>query len=182
MKTKFRVALSMGHYPSSPGATRGNVTEYGLSSAVIGYLAYRLDKLGHEAWIIGADSNKNQVKEINKLNPDFGLELHFNNMATHPKWNGTEVLHSGSKKGHSLASNISSYTSEMLGTKNRGAVVGNYKLNKRKPIIEIIRKTICPFVVVEALFLSNDSDFEKIDTTLISVGILRGCLAYWEGL
>lgn len=181
MKTKFKICLSMGHTPSSPGAARGCINEYGLSSAVIGDLAYRLDKLGHQAWIIGADSNRDQVADINELAPDFGLELHFNSHLSQ-KLDGTEVLYSGSKNGYSLALNVSSYLSEMLGTKNRGVVIGNYQLNKRKPIIEIIRKTVCPFVVVEPLFLSNDSDFEKIDITLISVGILRGCVSYWEGL
>lgn len=179
---KFKIALSMGHHPSSPGAARGKITEYGLTSAIIGDLAFRLDKLGHEAWIIGADTNKNQVKEINKLKPDFGLELHFNNMAGHPEWNGTEVMHAGSKKGTELAIEIHNSVVDILDTNRRGTPVGNYQLDIRKPIIEIIRNTNCPFVVIEPLFLSNDSDFEKIDITLISVGILKGILVYWEGL
>jgi len=181
MKTKFKIALSMGHTPSSPGATRGNITEYGLTSAIIGDLAFRMDKLGHEAWIIGADTNKNQVKEINKLKPDFGLELHFNSFGK-KEFQGTEVLHAGSKKGESLAIEIHNSVVDILDTNRRGTPVGHYQLNKRKPIIEIIRNTKCPFVVAEPLFLSNDSDFDKIDITLISVGILKGCLAYWENL
>lgn len=178
MKKKFKIALSMGHTPNAPGASSGLVTEYGLTSAVIGDLAFRLDKAGHEPWIIGADSNRDQVKDINKLKPDFGLELHFNSYGME-HFNGTEVLHSGSAKGRDLAADICDSIVDILGTKNRGCPVGNYELNKRKPIIEIIRKTACPFVVVEPLFLSNKADFEKIDITLISVGILKGILRYW---
>ena len=47
-----------------------------------------------------------------------------------------------------------------------------------KPIIEIVRKTNCPFIVVEPLYFSNDSDFEKIDIPLISTAIFEGCLAF----
>jgi len=180
--SKFKIALSMGHTPDFPGATRGSKTEYGISAAVIGDLAFRLDKLGHEAWIIGADSNRNQVEEINKLNPDFGLELHFNNKADQPDWSGSLCMHAGSKKGKRLAKHVNNNVYKILATKNKGIHVGHYQLDVRKEIITMIKDTNCPFIIVEPLFLSNISDFKKIDITLISVGILRGCLSYWESL
>ena len=178
---KFKIALSPGHTPNKPGATQGNITEYGLSMAVLGDLIFRLDKLGHQAWIIGADANTNQVKAINKLKPDFGLELHYNNMATKPEWNGSLVMHAGSKKGTELALCVLHSTVDVLGTRDRGIFKAHYQLDKRKELITIVKYTKCPFVVPEILFLSNPDDFEKIDITLISVGILRGILSYWEG-
>lgn len=178
---KFKVALSAGHTPNSPGATQGDVSEYGLSSAVLGDLIFRLDKEGHEAWIVGADTNKSQVKAINKLNADFGLELHFNNMTTKPEWNGSLVMHAGSSNGKHLASCINLTVATILQTKDRGIYKAHYQLDKRRPLITIVKKTNCPFVLVEPLYLSNPSDFAKIDITLISVGILRGLEAYWGG-
>jgi len=177
----FKIAVSPGHTPSAPGATHGNITEYGLSMAVLGDLVFRLDKLGHQAWIIGAESNTMQARKINKMNPDFGFELHFNAHKNREVC-GTEVLHSGSNKGQALASDLENSITNILGTKSRGIPIGHYQLNPKKPLITIIRKTVCPMVVVEPLFLSNPDDFEKIDITLISVGILRGLEAYWEGL
>jgi len=178
----FKIAISAGHTPSSPGASHEEITEYGLSSAVVGDLIYRLDKMGHEAWIVGADGNKNQVKAINKLNADFGFELHYNNMASKPAWNGSLVMHAGSEKGMGLAKCINKEVVDMLGTRDRGIFKAHYQLDKRKELITIVKYTKCPFVVVEPLFLSNPDDRKKIDITLLSVGILRGLLAYWEGL
>ena len=178
--TKFTIALSPGHTPRSPGASRGNITEYGLSAAIIGDLVFRLDKAGHTAHLIGSGSNAAQIARINALHPDFGLELHFNNMSTYPAWHGTECLHSGSISGLSLARDINNSLCSKLKTKNRGVHVGHYQLDKRKKIIDMIRLTNCPFVVVEPLFLSNDSDFQKIDIQLISIAIFEGVINYWE--
>ncbi len=177
----FSICLSPGHTAENPGASRGVITEYGLSSAIIGDLIFRLDKAGHTAHLIGSDSNRNQVERINEIDPDFGLELHFNN-SVRESWNGTMVLYSGSRKGRKLALKISNSISGLLGTKNKGAVIGNYRLDRRRPIIEIIRKTRCPFVVVEPLFLSNAQDFEKIDVPLISIAIMEGIYKYWEAI
>jgi len=176
----FVITVSPGHQPNKSGASHGNVTEYGLSMAVLGDLVFRLDKLGHEAWIVGADTNKNQVKMVNKLKPDFGLELHYNNMTSKPEWNGSLVMHAGSEKGMKLAECINKEIVGMLGTRDRGIFKAHYQLDKRKELITIVKYTNCPFVVPEILFLSNPSDFEKIDIASISIGLLKGILAYWE--
>jgi N-acetylmuramoyl-L-alanine amidase len=175
----FSIALSPGHTPTHQGARKGNVTEYGLSSAIIGDMIFRLSKLGHIAHLIGSDTNTNQSHQINKLNPDFGLELHFNSHAD-STLNGTEVLYSGAPKPLHLADCICTNLSHALKTKNRGCKIGNYQLNRRKPIIAIIRKTYCPFVVVEPLFLSNAHDYTRINIAVISSAIIQGCLDYWS--
>lgn len=180
--TPFTICLSPGHTPRTPGASRGIITEYGLTSAIIGDLVFRLDKAGHTAHLIGSSSNSEQVKAINNIGPDFGLELHFNNMATKPEWNGTMCLHSGSKNGIELASNVQSNLFHMLKTKNRHIHKGYFQLNPDNYVIPIIRLTRCPFIVVEPLYLSNDSDFEKIDIQLISIAIFEGVISYWEAV
>lgn len=176
---KFSIALSPGHTPKNQGASRGNITEYLLSSAIIGDLIMKIGKVGHIPYLIGSDINKVQVDNINIINPDFGLELHFN-ANVDKKVNGSMCLHSGGSAGQSLGFEVVEHMTGLLHTKFLGNRVGNYQLDKRKPIIEIIKNTSCPFIVVEPLYLSNDSDFEKIDIQLISTAIFEGILSYWE--
>ena len=179
----FTAVFSPGHTPTAPGATRGNVTEYGLSSAIIGDMIFRLSKLGHTAHLIGSNTNSAQVRRINKIAPDFGLELHFNNMASQPDWNGTMCLYyPGSKKGYDLASTINQKIVRAIGTASRGLHPAHYQLNPKKKIITIVKRSNCPFIVVEPLYFSNADDFERIDIPAISIAIVRGCVEYWEEL
>lgn len=175
----FTIAISPGHTPTNPGATRGNVTEYGLTSAIVGDMIYRLDKLGHIVHLIGSDSNQAQVDSINELDPDFGLELHFN-ASVRENWNGTMCLHAGAGQGVEIAEKIQKRLVSALGTKDRGTFKAHFHLDKSKPLIEMVRDTDCPFVVVEPLYFSNLQDFEKIDIPLISIALVNGCLDYWE--
>lgn len=175
----FSVALSPAHTPTKPGATRGRVSEYGLSSAIIGDMIFRLDKLGHTAHLIGSGHNEDQVAIINRIDPDFGLELHFNGH-TDDTVHGTMCLHAGAGRGVKLANHVNSRLVSILGTKNKGTRKGYYQLDPTQPLIHMIRETNCPFIVVEPLYLSNPSDFEKIDIPAISIAIVEGCVAYWE--
>lgn len=173
----MKIALSAGHTPNRPGAKMGIISEYSLTSAVIGDLIHRLQKAGHEAWIIGASTNTKQIQEINGLNCDCGLELHFNSFSTQ-EMHGTEVLHADSKNGRKLAQCIQSKLVEKLKTKDRGVKLGYYQQDTRKPIISILTDTNCPFVVPEPLFLSNNEDLLKIDIQLISISIFEGLESY----
>jgi N-acetylmuramoyl-L-alanine amidase len=175
----FSVCLSPGHTPTNPGASRGPVTEYSLSSAIIGDMIFRLSKMGHIAHLIGSEDNIEQVKHINYVDPDFGLELHFNGH-TDPAINGTMCLHAGAGRGVKLASAVNNRLVSMLGTHDKGCRKGHYRLDKTKPLIYMIRETNCPFILVEPLYLSNLDDFQKIDIPAISIAIVEGCVMYWE--
>jgi N-acetylmuramoyl-L-alanine amidase len=144
---------------------------------VVGDLIYRLQRAGHEAWIIGASTNSKQIQEINKLDCDCGLELHFNSFVSKDMF-GTEVLHADSKNGRKLAQCIQSKLVDKLKTKDRGVKLGHYQQNVRKPIISMLTDTNCPFVIPEPLFLSNDEDLLKIDIKLISIAIFEGLESY----
>lgn len=171
------IVLIPGHDAINRGASSGNITEWGLTSAIIGDLTFRLDKLGHIVYTVGSNTNAHQAARVNEINPDFGLELHFNNFSAQD-FNGTEVMHSGSKTGILLAEKIQNSLVKFLGTRDRGIVKAHYQLDKRKPLIEIVRKTRCPFIVVEPLFLSNPDDFRKIDIQLISIALMEGILNF----
>jgi len=173
----MKIALSVPHTPNRPGASACGVNEYGLGCAVIGDLIYRLTKTGHEAWLIGADNNLEQINQINKLNVDCGLELHFNAF-TKDSMKGTEVLHANSEKGILLADCIQKSLVKRLGTRDRGIMIGHFRGNVRKPILGMLQNTNCPFVIPEPLFLSNPGDFSKIDVLAISWAIFTGLENY----
>ena len=173
----MKIALIPGHTAETQGASHGKITEYGLSSAVIGDLIYRLSKTEHIPVLIGSGKNSWQAEQVNTEDADFGLELHFNSHAGE-EMHGTECLHSGSLNGINLAYSINSSLVSMLKTKDRGCHIGYYQLNPKKPLITIIKNTACPFVVIEPLFLSNPADRQKIDIQLISIAIFEGILEY----
>jgi len=175
----FTGVFSPGHTATSQGASRGVITEYGLSSAVIGDLIFKLSKIGHTAYLIGSASNSAQVKTINKIAPDFGLELHFNANVLSDV-NGSMCLHSGSDNGYRLATRVNNKMVGLLHTRDAGIHKAHYQLDVRKPIITMVKKTSCPFIICEPLYLSNDKDFERIDIQLISTAIFEGILSYWE--
>ena len=175
------IALIPGHTAKNQGASYGDISEYGPASAIIGDLIWRLSKTEHEPVLIGSDSNGTQAKKVNAVNADFGLELHFNSHVG-DSMHGTETLHAGSRSGEKLAEYIQGPLFKMLGTRNRGIAVGHYQMNTSKAIDEILRKTNCPFVIPEPLFLSNENDRQKLDIQLISIALFEGIKNYMRSL
>ena len=178
---KFTVALSPGHTATNQGATRDNVSEYGLTSEIIGRVTRLFSEAGHIAHLIGSASNSQQIDWINEKDADFGFELHFNNMASKPEWNGSLCMHSGAAKGMELASSVNHAVCEALRTRNRGIFKGHYQLDIRNELIDMIKYTNAPFIICEPCYLSNLDDFRKIDTDAIARAVFNGCLEYWEG-
>jgi N-acetylmuramoyl-L-alanine amidase len=177
----MKIALSVGHTPYRQGAERGVISEYGLTAAIIGDLIFRLQKANHEAWLIGADSNREQIERINELGVDCGLELHFNSHVG-DKLNGTEVLHAGSKRGALLAGCIQKTLVSRLGTRDMGVRLGHAQGDVRKPIIEMLMDTNCPFVVPEPLFLSNPFDIRRLDPAGIAIALFDGLMDYYNAI
>lgn len=178
------IAISAGHTPTNPGAKKGNISEYSLTTAIAGRICQILSEKGYYTWLIGADTNAAQIEQINKLNPSCGLELHFNAFST-DEMSGTEVLHAGSKRGIQLAQHIQNNLLDRLGTKNRGIKKGYYQGDYRKPLVEMLSKTNCPFVIPEPLFLSNPGDFAKVNAEmreLVAIAICDGVEMYLRGL
>jgi N-acetylmuramoyl-L-alanine amidase len=173
----MKIAISSGHLPNGQGAAIGRISEYGATSEVVGKTISILSKYGHEVWDIGSASNTEQVRRINALSPDIGLEIHLNSVSD-PSVNGTEVLHSNSVKGISLAKCIQESLVDTLKTKDRGTRVGHYRGDPKYGLCEMIKNTVCPFVIVEPLFLSNIEDLSRLDCSLIAAGISLGIKEY----
>lgn len=179
-----KIAISAGHTPDRPGARQGNISEYSLTTAIAGRICQILSEKGHEAWLIGASSNTSQIEQINKLGATCGLELHFNSFTT-DEMHGTEVLHAGSKRGIQLAQHVQNRLLDLLGTKDRGIKKGYYQGDYTKPMVEMLSKTNCPFVIPEPLFLSNPADFAKVNSEmreLVAIAVCDGIELYLGGL
>lgn len=179
--TPQTIAISAAHTPKNPGATHGNISEYSETTAIVGRICQILSKKGHFPYLIGAGNNLEQIEQINRREPACGLELHFNSCVD-KKWRGTEVLHAGSTKGMRLAQHIQNNLVNRLGTKDRGIAKGHYELDIRKPIIQMLRETVCPFVIVEPLFFSNTGDLTLLDHEAIAIAICDGVEMYLETL
>lgn len=175
------IAISAGHTPKNPGARRGNISEYSETTAIVGRCCQILSRKGHYPFLIGAGNNLEQIEQINKRNPVCGFELHFNSFIS-DDMHGTETLHAGSTKGIRLAQHIQNNLLDRLGTKDRGIKKGHYEGDFRKPIIQMLRMTNCPFVVPEPLFLSNNEDFTRLDHEAISIALCDGVEMYLKGL
>lgn len=179
---KFTTAVSPGHTALDQGAQRDHVTEYSLTCQIIGKFARIASEAGHICHLIGSGSNSQQIDWINDKGVDFGFELHFNNMASKPEWNGSLCMHAGSTKGITLAKYVNIKVANYLRTRNRGTFKGHHQLDIRNELIDIIKYTNCPFIVIEPCYLSNLEDFRKIDCDVIARSIFNGCLDYWEGV
>lgn len=173
------IAISAGHTPKRPGAKNKNVSEYSLTTVIVGRCCQILSEKGHFPWLIGSGNNSDQIKQINSLNPACGFELHFNSF-TDDGMHGTEVLHAGSTRGERLAENIQAQLLNRLGTRDRGTKKGHYEGNIRKPIISMLRDTNCPFVVPEPLFLSHPEDYSRLDSELIAIALCDGIELYLQ--
>jgi N-acetylmuramoyl-L-alanine amidase len=176
---RYTIAISAGHTPKHPGAQHENVSEYSLTTAIVGRCCQILSEKGHFPWLIGAGNNFDQIKRINEIQPACGFELHFNSFKTADMF-GTETLHAGSTRGEKLAQFIQASLLDRLGTRNRGTKKGYYQGDWRNPIIDMLTKTNCPFVIPEPLFLSHPEDFSRLDSELIAVALCDGIEMYLQ--
>ena len=91
-----------------------------------------------------------RIKLINNLKPDLVLSIHCNAHASNAK--GFEVWSYPSFKGQLLANRINHSMEKDIDRKNRGIFV-----SKR---LAILRRTICPAVLIECGFMSNKEELK----------------------
>jgi len=162
---RYKIAICPGHYPDSPGAKshwhfRGIdyiMNEHTEALKVIEYLYYNLrDKSFMTVEIFNGTLEK-KVEGINKYHPHLALEVHFNSHADSDA-HGCEVLHSGTAKSIDIAERIQRRLVEILKREDRGTKVGYYEGNTEKGMLYYLKKTKCPAIIIEPLFLSNLND------------------------
>jgi len=151
-----KVALVIGHRPSSAGARNVNadVGEYNFNNRLAKTIEYQLRDTDIQCEIVYRNSYAELPKEVNALEPDFIVSLHCNAFDT--KASGTEVLYyHSSKLSKAMAEVLQEHLLFALGLNNRGVKAkhsedrGGY----------FLRYTDAPCVIAEPFFIDNDEDF-----------------------
>lgn len=156
----MRIAVSVGHGLSDPGAVNGDLCEHLIVYGIAWKLREALTAKGHNVEPISCFQPLiGKIKEINAehaVKPfDLAVEIHLNSAAD-PKANGTECLYF-SPKNQPLATQLSGALSKALGTRNRGAI--------KRDNLGFLKQTNPPALIIEVLFISNPSDTSLMDVT-----------------
>jgi len=187
----MRIAIDCGHNP--PGDLGSTSSEYKLAEFVeahriVSYVYRELYEKGFQI-VNFAERLKTKVQIVNKSKPDIAIEVHLNSCSD-VKQRGALCMYYPSQKSRDLArfilkeiGNVSAVG--IIGSaliKKRGVYVGNFRLDPSYPILYFLRKTKCPAVVVEPLFLSNTEDCKLLKRgqihKIIAEGIYLGILDY----
>ncbi len=153
----MRLALSAGHGLNrrgrpDPGAVNEELelTEHAVALELTDALSSRLAGSGLD--IVAVDAPQTLSRKIAAVNAahtqesiDLAVEIHLNSFRD-PEAHGTEVLYY-SRSHREKAATVSRHLSEALNTFDRGA--------KRRTDLGWLKRTKCPALLVEVLFLSN---------------------------
>ena len=151
----MKIVIDPGHSGTvEPGACAGGVRECDAVMAIAKLLAEQLYEKDHEVLLtrngdIDTDALDFRAGLANANQADLFVSIHANS-AENPAAHGTEVYHyPGSEEGQWLAGLIQSRLVAELKTADRGVKEANF---------QVLRETVCPAVLVEVAFISNEAD------------------------
>lgn len=157
-----KVYIGIGHGGSDPGAVANGLRESDLNlevgKACYNYLKARGVEVKISRTTDKAVEVEQRIKEANKFNADFALDIHHNAGGG----DGAEVYHTkNGGKGKTLAENILAEMKK-IGQNSRGTKT---RLNSNgQDYFGFIRQTKCPAVLVECAFVDNKTDVKIVDT------------------
>ncbi|RLG69650.1 MAG: hypothetical protein DRO04_03080 [Candidatus Iainarchaeum archaeon] len=171
----MKVALSAGHGKKEgvagiivydPGAVYYGMAEHDVCLEIVEMVSSLCNHIPNlELVLIPPDTLHEKVAHVNASGADCAFEVHLNS-ATDTRVRGTEVLHfPGSSKGFKIATELSKWLSDFIGSPNRGP--------KPRSDPYFLKRTKCPAVIVEAEFLSNENVAREL-----SEGFLKQKIAY----
>lgn len=173
-----KIFIGVGHGGTDPGAVANGLKEKDVNLAVANAVNNELIRHGVSVLMSRtkdeADPTTDEVKECNKFNPDFAIDIHHNAGGG----DGAEAYyHYGGGKGKTLANNILCEIVN-IGQKNRGAKIK--KNSAGKDYYAFIRDTKAPAIIVECAFLDNAEDVKIVKTAAkqkaMGVAIAKGIL------
>ena len=136
--TYYRVGVSAGHHPMAPGAVWQGVTEFDETQywqeALVNQLRNMSGRRNPNIEIlpekIGWGKLPNKVREINQLECDLAIEIHFNACGD-PAVSGSETLYyPGSKKGLHAGMVVQKPLAAAMENRSRGVKPGWYKMDR----------------------------------------------------
>lgn len=160
------VCIAIGHGKANdgtfdPGVMYANLCEHKLAAEIGRYAAdYYNRNYAEKCDLINCNAElflTDRIKYINEKNYDFVAELHLNSGGG----TGPEVYHSVLSDGK-VAAAVSAAIAEAFGFDDRQAKTK--KTTSGSDYFAIIRGTRMPTVLVECLFIDNESDVRLIRT------------------
>jgi len=149
-----KVALIIGHTPSSPGACNdeAGVCEYPFNAP----LAAGIEAdLGIDAQVIERDTYERLPEQVNATGADMAVSMHAN--AGPGPASGTEVLHwHTSAEGRRLAAELQAQFLEALGLPDRGTKPRRFGDRGG----HLLGHTSMACVIAEPFFIDNGSDLQ----------------------
>lgn len=140
------------------GDQKSECNEHELCSDIVEMVEYLLSTTSIRVIRVPGAGITQKAKTVNEWGDanDFFAEFHLN-ASSDPTIHGTMTLyHPNSEKGRTFGRFVHDWVVKGLGTDNLGLRKGYFQLNRKKPVLGILRKTIMPALVLEPEFLSND--------------------------
>ena len=163
-----RVVIDPGHGGEDRGAEgfRRDMPEAVINQQISQFLAEELRDMGVTVLVLDTADGmeiRERVRQAERFDADFFISIH-NNAARNPNTRGTEVWFFTSFS-HVMAATVSRNVSSNLDTLNRGARRGNFTILRPPSFIS---------VMVEAGFMTNREEYEKLITPSYQQEIARG--------
>ena len=163
----MKISIGAGHFPPDFGCInqKEELAEYIECLKIVSFCNDSL-------WIEGFKifnffgSLRQKVKMINKSKSDIAIEIHLN-WANNENARGGLIMYYPSEKSKKLAEFLIKAMRNMTTLPVRGIFEGRFRLDKTKPYLYILRKTRCPTIVLEPLFLSNYTDVQLLKSGMI---------------
>lgn len=193
------IYLDAGHGGYDPGASYFGQTEKALNLSMQNLIKSKLEKSGYTVVTtrnsdIYTDLVPRSLKANNSLS-DLFVSLHFN-ASTSPYANGietyyykyyeeypsaiNELYHNDAerlRRSSILANAIQSATVSMTGAKNNGVLRNTFA---------VLRETTAPAVLLELGYMSNQAEFQKINSIAyqekLAQGVVSGILSYYKAI
>lgn len=175
------IFLSAGHHQTDPGAINNtfDLEEHQVCKEIVELILEENEKVPNRLDItkVPEEPLSAKVAFINQESrslSDIAVEIHLNSAADHSA-NGTETWHYPGSKGETLANAIQQCMLEILPFRDRGV--------KNTPNYFFLRKTQIPSVIVEVLFICNDTEASYLrhpnGKLMIARSILAGLRYYY---
>lgn len=159
----MKAMIDPGHSgPVEPGACAAGVHEADINLAVARFLDAEMKLRGWDAELtrngpVGDQELDWRCDKANDGEANVFISIHCNSCANTDA-EGTETCYfPGSSKGLALAETVQRYLVDALLTEDRGVKEKNFY---------VLRKTVCPAILVELAFLSNAVDRQMLTDPL----------------
>jgi len=179
----MKIAVGAGHNPPDYGRVneKKHLAEYIEACKISAYLKDALWLDNYEI-IDFCGRLKEKVYKINKSKADIAIEIHLNGH-TNINARGAEFFYYPSDGSEKLAKAIEhSFRERLDNIPVRGSFIGHLRREPKNPICYILRKTRCPCIIVESLFITNPKEAEMLEggtvQRILAGAIFRGVKDY----